>query len=61
MCHPDTSLMTFMWEEKHERPMLQLEGPTHTCWNWEELNAKMRPRMIQDEEMRRMVNPLMIS
>lgn len=57
MCHADTSLMTFRWDKAHQQPMLNLEGPQHVCSDWDALGVKMKPRVVADEEMRRLVNP----
>ena len=60
MCHADTSLMTFRWDSAYQRPMLKLEGPQHICSDWDALTTKMKPRVVADEEMRRLVNPNLI-
>ena len=60
MCHADTTLMTFRWDEAHPQPMLKLQGPPHMCWDWEELISEMKPRVIPPEEMRRLANPISV-
>lgn len=37
--------------------MLNLEGPQHVCSDWDALGVKMKPRVVADEEMRRLENP----
>ena len=60
MCHADTSLMTFRWDESEPRPMLQLQGPEHLCSDWDELMLKMKPRVLSSEEMKRLLNPVFV-
>ncbi|KAJ8064631.1 hypothetical protein OCU04_006957 [Sclerotinia nivalis] len=57
MCHADTSLMTFEWTSENEKPMLKLDGPKHTCVNWDDLRLKVQPRIVSDEEMGSLKNP----
>ena len=57
MCRADTALMTFEWAEGEKKPMLKLESPEHTCVNWDDLNQKMRSRVVSFEEMKELSNP----
>ncbi|KAF7864307.1 uncharacterized protein EAF02_010275 [Botrytis sinoallii] len=57
MCHADTTLMTFEWSSKSDKPMLKLEGPKHTCVNWEDLRLKVQRRIVDDQEMSSLKNP----
>lgn len=40
--------------------MLQLQGPTHICSDWDELMLKMKPRLLSEEELKTLVNPVFL-
>jgi len=58
MCHAETSLMTFEWDSQNIKPMLKLEGPQHVCIDWDELKQKMKSRLVSDQEMNSLMNPI---
>lgn len=52
VCRPDTtSLTTFMWDGKSDKPMLRNEKPVHSCVDWKSLKDSMRERVVDEEEM----------
>ena len=61
MCKADTSIRTFKWDKDPSRPMLKLEGPPHDCVNWDELASTMESRVVAEEEMDELMNPIYVS
>lgn len=57
MCHADTTLTTFRWDNK-EKPMLNTKLVPHKCVDWEVLMDSVRGRTVSKEEVEGMVNPL---
>ena len=58
LCHGDGSLTTFKWSPSASKPMLDLTRPAHTCVNWNSLTASVENRVVKQEEIDRMTNPL---
>ena len=59
VCHADVSLTTFVWDEKKAKPMFDARETRHTCVDWEALMESTAKRVVSDEEIGRLVNPLM--
>ena len=59
VCHADVSLTTFVWDEKKAKPMFDASESRHTCVDWEAVMASTAQRVVSDEEIGRLVNPLM--
>ncbi|KAF2468994.1 uncharacterized protein BDR25DRAFT_50259 [Lindgomyces ingoldianus] len=59
MCHSDTeSLTTFVWELGREKPLLSPQRPFHRCVDWEGFVESIVDRVVSEEEMGRLRNPL---
>ena len=58
MCKFDTAIVTFEWQANETKPMLRLQGPEHECVDWDSLKAATAARIVDDEEMERLVNPM---
>ncbi|KAH8161650.1 hypothetical protein CIB48_g6611 [Xylaria polymorpha] len=58
MCHADTTLTTFRWADAPE-PMLDTRRVDHKCIDWERLMDSIEHRVVDSDEMSRMVNPAM--
>lgn len=59
MCHADLSLTTFKWNETKTKPMFDGSRSVHTCVDWGQLLASTKDRLVSEEEIGRLVNPLM--
>ena len=59
VCHADVSLTTFVWNDTKEKPMFDASEKWHTCVDWEELMASTAERVVSDQEMARLKNPMM--
>lgn len=58
MCHADLSLTTFTWNETKTKPMFDARRSVHTCVDWDQLLDSTRGRVVSEEEIGRLVNPL---
>ncbi|KAH8676549.1 hypothetical protein BGZ60DRAFT_402830 [Tricladium varicosporioides] len=58
MCHADRSLTTFKWT-KHQKPMLDTKRPPHICVNWDSLISSINDRLVSDDELARIRNPIL--
>lgn len=58
VCHADTSLTTFKWHPQKTRPMFNASESIHRCINWEMLMDSAASRMVQEDEILRLENPL---
>ncbi|TGO45806.1 hypothetical protein BCON_0364g00090 [Botryotinia convoluta] len=56
MCHADTSITTFEWEEGIRRPMPDFTG-WHTCNNWEKLDDWATARAFSMFDQVSLINP----
>ncbi|KAF7914805.1 hypothetical protein EAE99_010506 [Botrytis elliptica] len=56
MCHADTSITTFEWEEGIRRPMPDFTG-WHTCNNWEKLDDSATARAFSMFDQVSLINP----
>lgn len=59
LCHADASLTTFTWHPAKARPMFNASESAHTCVVWERLMGSLSERVVSEEEILRLVNPLM--
>ena len=57
MCHGDTTLTTFRWDDE-EKPMLNTKLVPHKCVDWKALMASVGDRVVSKEEIEKMKNPL---
>ena len=58
MCHGDTSLTVFQWNETTTKPMLDSKRPPHMCVDWNAIEAFSADRAVSSEEFARLENPL---
>ena len=58
LCHADASLTTFVWHPKKQRPMFNASESTHKCIDWSILMASVADRVVSEEEILRLKNPL---
>ena len=58
MCHGDTSLTVFKWDETKSKPVLDPHRSPHMCIDWDELNVAVKDRAISHEELDQLQNPL---
>ena len=59
MCHGDTSLAVFRWDETKTKPMLQdSKRSPHMCVDWSMIEAFSADRAVSSEEFARLENPL---
>ncbi|ESZ94410.1 hypothetical protein SBOR_5203 [Sclerotinia borealis F-4128] len=56
MCHADTSITTFEWEEGIRRPMPDFAG-WHTCNNWQVLDDWATSRAFSMFDQKSLINP----
>jgi len=59
MCRPDTSLTTFIWHPSTNLPMFNVSESTHTCVDWDAFMHTTNSRVIGEDEMKRLNNPLL--
>lgn len=59
MCHADLSLTTFKWSKEKAKPMFDASESVHECVDWSALMGSTEDRLVADEEIGRLVNPLM--
>ena len=60
LCHADTSsLTTFKWHPQKPRPMFNASESVHTCVDWGALMESVESRVVDEEEILRLGNPLM--
>jgi hypothetical protein len=59
MCQSDLSFTTFKWHPNKTKPMFDPIEPVHHCIDWNALIESTADRVVSDEEMMRMENPLM--
>jgi hypothetical protein len=59
MCRPDTSLTTFIWHESTNLPMFNVSESAHTCVDWEAFMRTTKSRVLGEDEMERLTNPLL--
>ena len=58
VCHADASLTTFLWHPAKERPMFNATESFHTCVDWSSLIDSLADRVIPNDELLRLNNPL---
>ncbi|MCJ1311319.1 hypothetical protein MMC25_004990 [Agyrium rufum] len=58
MCHADLSLTTFNWNETTPKPMFTVGGSIHTCVDWTDLQDSLADRLVSDDEVSSLVNPI---
>ena len=58
VCHADASLTTFKWHPAKTRPMFNASESIHTCVAWDRLMESLADRVVSDEEILRLDNPL---
>jgi hypothetical protein len=61
ICQPDTSLTTFVWHPTTHLPMFNVSESVHTCVDWDAFLETTKERVVSDEEMERLKNPLLES
>ena len=59
VCHADLSLTTFVWDRAKAKPMFDARESVHVCTDWDALTSSLSSRHVTDEEIGRLVNPLM--
>ncbi|KAL8827046.1 MAG: hypothetical protein Q9191_003430 [Dirinaria sp. TL-2023a] len=59
VCHADASLTTFVWHPEKTRPMFNASESVHRCVDWELLMDSVKDRVVDEEEILRLKNPLM--
>lgn len=59
VCHADASLTTFKWHPEKSRPMFNASESIHKCVDWEMLMDSVKDRVVDEEEILRLKNPLM--
>ena len=59
ICRPDTSLTTFIWHESTGLPMFNVSESVHTCVDWDAFMEMEKKRIVSEEEMDRLKNPLL--
>ena len=59
VCHADASLTTFEWHPQKSRPMFNASESVHTCVDWGLLMESVKGRVVDEEEILRLKNPLM--
>jgi len=59
MCHADASITTFKWDPKASEPMFNASEAIHTCVDWEKLIESLAIRVIHEDEILQLKNPLM--
>lgn len=58
MCHADLSLTTFRWDATERKPMFDGSTSLHTCVDWGRLMASIEDRVVSDDEIGRLGNPI---
>lgn len=61
LCHVDTSLTTFVWNETKSQPMFDVHMAPRTCVDFDRVVASTQDRLVEVEEIERLQNPLMTS
>lgn len=59
VCRPDTSLTTFIWDRSTNLPMFNVSESVHTCVDWDAFMDREQRRVVKEEEMDRLKNPLL--
>ncbi len=59
MCHADASLTTFVWHPAKQRPMFNASESAHKCIDWSILMASIADRVVNEQEILQLENPLM--
>ena len=59
VCHADASLTTFKWHTAKTRPMFNASESVHSCVDWDTLMTSVADRVVGEEEILRLDNPLM--
>ncbi|KAF2234770.1 hypothetical protein EV356DRAFT_144142 [Viridothelium virens] len=59
LCHADTTLTTFRWDQK-PKPMLNTKLAPHKCVKWQPLIASLEHRVVSEREMQNLINPLLL-
>ena len=59
VCQPDTSLTTFIWHPSTNLPMFNVSQSEHTCVDWDAFMETTKNRVVDEEEMNRLENPLL--
>jgi hypothetical protein len=58
MCHADTSLTVFRWDEHRDKPVMKSKRAPHMCRDWEAVEEVARQRSIGTSEFKGLRNPL---
>ena len=58
VCHADTSLTTFKWDDQKTRPMFNASNSIHTCIDWDVLMKSAAGRVVEEDEILRLKNPI---
>lgn len=61
LCHADTSLTTFKWHPRKMRPMFNASESIHTCVDWDVLMESAVGRVVEEDEILRLKNPLIVA
>lgn len=59
VCHADASLTTFTWHPQKTRPMFNATESIHRCIDWDALMASAKDRVVTEEEILRLDNPIL--
>jgi hypothetical protein len=59
MCRPDTSLTSFIWHPTTNLPMFNVTESSHTCVDWDAFMETTKSRVVSEEEMKKLENPLL--
>lgn len=59
MCHADASLVSFEWDPLKEKPMFNASEAIHSCVDWTKMVRSVDERVVTEEEISRLQNPLM--
>lgn len=60
LCRGDTTLTTFGWTDETERPMLNTRLIPRQCVDWEALMNSVKHRVVPQEEVAALKNPLLV-
>lgn len=60
MCHGDSSLTVFKWDERKEKPELSPKRSPHQCVDWDNLVETVKFRAVSHDELARLRNPLLL-
>ena len=60
VCHADASLTTFEWHPLKSEPMFNASESIHTCVDWDVLMDSAKGRVVEEDEILRLKNPIEI-